>query len=286
MPELPEVETVVRGLRRKGLVGCTVADARISWARTVGNMLPGVFRDTMAGRRIVAIRRRAKYLVLELAPQAVLLIHLRMTGRLAVEDAAVVRNPYERVALSFTDGRELRFRDTRKFGRWLLLEDAGPVLDRLGPEPLDATFEAPRLYAMLRRHRRMLKPLLLDQTFLAGLGNIYVDEALWEARLHPCRLSDSVTRVQAVRLHAAIRLVLQRGIAAMGTSLGKGDVNFYSVAGRRGRNQDQLRVFRRDGLPCPACGRNIIRLTVGQRSTHICTRCQRRQVARTSKTKR
>jgi formamidopyrimidine-DNA glycosylase len=203
-----------------------------------------------------------------------LLIHLRMTGSLSVKSAAEPHDAAERTALILDDGREIRFRDTRKFGRWTLTDDPDAVLGRLGPEPLSDAFTAAVLRSALQAHNRMLKPLLLDQHVVAGLGNIYVDEALWDARLHPCRLSRSLSAAESRRLHGAIRRVLQRGVDGMGTTLGSGMTNFYSVAGRRGRNQDALNVFRRHGDPCPRCQRTLERITVAQRSTHLCPRCQ------------
>jgi formamidopyrimidine-DNA glycosylase len=180
------------------------------------------------------------------------------------------------VILRLDDGRDLRFQDTRKFGRWYLVEDAQTRLGKLGPEPLETGFTAACLGNILAKHSRMLKPLLLDQHVIAGIGNIYVDEALWDASLHPCRLSNSLSRTDHGNLHRAIRRVLRRGIRAMGTSLGNASTNFYSVAGRPGRNQDGLRVFRRVGEPCPRCRTPIVRMLVAQRSSHVCPQCQKR----------
>jgi formamidopyrimidine-DNA glycosylase len=275
MPELPEVETVVRGLRREGLVGRRIAEARVHWPRSVATPSAEEFQRRLRGRRITAIARRAKYILLTLAPGSSVIIHLRMTGRMLVTPPDAPRHPHQHVVLRLDDGREVRFQDTRKFGRWYVVSDPAAILGKLGPEPLAPAFTPPVLRALLRRHARMLKPLLLDQRVLAGLGNIYVDEALWAAGLHPRRRSDTVSAAQAARLHAAIRTVLLRGIRAKGTTLGKGSTNFYSVAGRRGRNQDGLMVFRRTGEACLRCGTVIRRLVVGQRSTHICPRCQR-----------
>ena len=274
MPELPEVETVVRGLRRSRIVGHDVSDVRIGWQRTIAAVDPETFRHQLVGTCITNIERRAKFIVLSLSSGFSLLIHLRMTGSLRVSASSVPRDPHERVAVVFTDDRELRFRDTRKFGRWYLTRHPEDILGKLGPEPLSDAFTAASFIKMLRSHRRMLKPLLLDQRFLAGLGNIYVDEALFAARLHPCRIASTIRPAAARRLHESIRAVLELGVARMGTSLGHGAVNFYSVAGRRGRNQDALQVFRRDGEPCPVCGQLIERMIVGQRSTHYCKRCQ------------
>jgi formamidopyrimidine-DNA glycosylase len=178
------------------------------------------------------------------------------------------------VILDLDDGRSLRYRDTRKFGRWSLVKDPATVLSRLGPEPLDKGFTATDFVRHLRPRRGKLKPLLLNQEVLAGLGNIYVDEALFSARLHPERSCATLSDAQLRVLYRSIREVLRRGIRTGGTTLGSGQGNFYSVAGRRGRNQDGLRVFRRNGEPCGRCGTTIARTIVGQRSTHLCPQCQ------------
>ena len=167
------------------------------------------------------------------------------------------------------------FHDPRKNpGRLSLIKDPGPDFDPPGPEPLAPGFTAKALGQLLKNRQRILKPLLLDQTFIAGLGNIYVDEALWEAKLHPCRRASSLSTPEIRALRLAIPRVLKRGLKNLGTSLGSGEANFYSVANRRGRNKDQLNVFRRTDRPCPRCKQSIERLIVGQRSTHICPRCQ------------
>ena len=197
-----------------------------------------------------------------------------MSGRLHLVAADTPRVKHEHVILSFDDGRQLRFHDPRKFGRLTLVKNPGKILDRLGPEPLAQGFTTRALGLSLKNRRRMLKPLLLDQTFIAGLGNIYVDEALWEARLNPCRLASTLSKPEIKALRLAIPRVLKRGLKNLGTSLGSGETNFYSVASRRGRNKDQLNVFRRTELPCPRCRTTIERLVVGQRSTHICPNCQ------------
>ncbi len=274
MPELPEVETVVRGLREAGVCGHRIRGVRVSWERTLSGLSTADFTAGVRNRRIEAIERRAKYIVIRLQSACWLLVHLRMTGSLSVKSAEEPRDAAERAALILDDGREIRFRDTRKFGRWMLTDAPDVVLGRLGPEPLSDAFTAAVLRSAMQSHNRMLKPLLLDQHVLAGLGNIYVDEALWDARLHPCRLSRSLSAADCRRLHGSIRRVLQRGVDGMGTTLGDGMTNFYSVAGRRGRNQDALNVFRRHGEACPRCEGTLERITVAQRSTHLCPCCQ------------
>lgn len=197
-----------------------------------------------------------------------------MSGRLHLVAAEQKRQKHEHVLLNLAGGQQLRFHDTRKFGRLYLIADTDPILGRLGPEPLLKGFTCQQLAQRLKARKRLLKPLLLDQTFIAGLGNIYVDEALWESKIHPCRPAASLSETEIRALHRAIRRVLKRGLRNLGTSLGTGKTNFYSVAKHQGRNRDQLKVFRRTGQPCPRCGKAVERIIVSQRSTHICPMCQ------------
>lgn len=274
MPELPEVETVAAGLRAQGVEGARIEGAQVLNPRTVEPGSPEAFARAVAGRTVAAVGRRGKYLVLRFEAGGALLVHLRMTGRLHFVDPGAPLALHVRLVLRFADGRRLALHDTRRFGRCRVVADPAAALAHLGPEPLEAAFTVPAFRDALRRSRRQLKPLLLGQDVVAGLGNIYVDEALWEAGLHPERPADSLTDDDAKRLHAAIRKALRRGLKAQGTTLGHGNTNFYSVAGRRGDNDANLRVFRRDGLPCPRCGTVIVRSVVGQRGTHVCPRCQ------------
>jgi formamidopyrimidine-DNA glycosylase len=274
MPELPEVQTVVDDLNTAGLTACAIRSATVRWPGVLADATPPIFRRTVTRRRIQRIRRRAKYIVWELEGNASLLIHLRMTGRLYFAPRGSRYHPHEHLALNLDDGRQLRYHDTRKFGRFYLPADPETILGRLGPEPLESGFTGRCLAGRLKAHRRALKPLLLDQHFIAGLGNIYVDEALWEAGLHPLRSSASLAPEEIRRLHGAIRRVLRRGLRNLGTTLGTGETTFYSVARRRGRNRDALKVFRRTGAPCPRCGQAVEHSVVAQRSTHICPHCQ------------
>ncbi len=275
MPELPEVETVVRDLNSHDLPGATISDVSVFWHRTVAAPSVNLFRKRLRGERIEKISRRGKYIIITLSGAGELLVHLRMTGQLRIASAEEKPGPHDRLSILLDDGRSLHYRDTRKFGRWQLVDNAEESLSKLGPEPFSKKFSAARLYTMLQRHRRKLKPLLLDQHFVAGIGNIYADEALWLARIHPERSSEKVSKEEAGALHRAIRVVLRRGINSMGTTLGTGKGNFYSVSGRRGRNADGLKVFRRTGEPCPECSTSISRIVVGQRSTHFCDNCQK-----------
>jgi formamidopyrimidine-DNA glycosylase len=275
MPELPEVQTIVNELIAADLTGIPISRARVYWPDTIAEPSAKLFCRQIRNRHFTAIRRRGKFLVFDLNNHGSMLLHLRMSGRLHLVPANVPRIKHEHVVLSFDDGRQLRFHDTRKFGRIYLVEDPQKILNRLGPEPLDKSFTVNVLAGQLKQHRRLLKPLLLDQAIIAGLGNIYVDEALWDAGLHPNRIAASLSLPEIKALHRAVRRVLNRGLKNLGTSLGTGDTNFYSVARHRGRNKDELKVFRRTALPCPRCKSPIERIIVGQRSTHICPKCQK-----------
>jgi formamidopyrimidine-DNA glycosylase len=274
MPELPEVQTVVTDLVDGGLIGRYIEKVMVHWERTIAIPSAASFVRQLKGERFESIARRGKCIVCTLSSGASLIVHLRMTGRLHLVAATTASDSHDRVVILLYDGRELRYHDTRKFGRWYLVQSTDSILGRLGLEPLDASFTAKALHMVLQSRKRRLKPLLLDQTTIAGLGNIYVDEALWLARLHPCRRSSELAPEETRRLHHAVRTVLHRGLRNMGTTLGEGDTNFYSVGRRRGRNHERLQVFRRTGQPCPRCGTPIERIVVGQRGTHICPCCQ------------
>ena len=276
MPELPEVQTVVDNLNALKIIGCSFSGAEVHWPKSIVGLTPDEFIDTIKDCTIRQITRRGKYVVIRLSRGLTLLIHLRMTGRLNWESQDRPRNKHEHVILQVNETHELRFQDTRKFGRIVLTNRPETVLDKLGPEPLADSFTLQQFHKMLQSRKRTIKPLLLDQKFIAGLGNIYVDEALWEARIHPKRVSCSLSRKEATILHRVIPQVLNKGLRNMGTTLGSGEGNFYSVAGCRGRNADELNVFRRTGLACPRCGTVIERIVVAQRSSHICSKCQRK----------
>jgi len=270
MPELPEVETFVRILGEgypdnPSIVGREVVDARVLWARTLAMPDPGTFQSRIVGQRIERIGRRGKFLRLSLS-QDELLIHLRMSGDLLVEPSDSPLAVHHRLILELDDGRRLAFNDTRKFGRVWLTDDPQQVLGELGPEPLDPNFTGQDFYQALHSRRRQLKPLLLDQHFIAGLGNIYSDEALHRSKLHPLHQSDQLSESQSRDLLDSIRIVLKEGIRRNGTSI--------DWVYRGGDFQNYLRAYGRTGLPCPTCGTPIVRLIVGQRSTHVCPNCQ------------
>jgi formamidopyrimidine-DNA glycosylase len=275
MPELPEVQTIVNDLKTAGVEGTTIKGAKVFWSRTIAEPSAKVFCNRIRGKSVSSIRRRGKFIVFNFKNGDDLLIHLRMSGRLHLVSDDLPRKKHEHVILSFADGRQLRFHDTRKFGRLYLTSEAEKILDRLGPEPLATGYTCKIFEMSLSPRKRMLKPLLLDQTFIAGLGNIYVDEALWESKIHPRRIAASLTKPEIRALHRAIPRVLKRGLKNLGTSLGTGKANFYSIAKHQGRNRDELKVFRRTDRLCPRCQVKIQRIIVGQRSTHICPKCQK-----------
>jgi formamidopyrimidine-DNA glycosylase len=272
MPELPEVETVVRMIRPR-LVGRRITACEVSWKRTIADTSLAEFRRELVGRRVLSVGRRAKFITIELEPARWLVCHLRMTGRLHVEPRGWDAGPFAKVRLDLDDLSALHFIDVRKFGRMWLLRDTDELFGALGPEPLSPEFTPELLFESLRSRRRLLKPLLLDQSFVAGLGNIYADEALFRARLHPLQLSHRVTREQAGRLHAEIRATLTEAIEVHGSSF---DVFYRTPEGEPGGYQDEFKVYGRDGEPCVACGTPIRRLVVAQRGTHVCPSCQPR----------
>ncbi len=274
MPELPEVQTIVDVLNAAGLPGSRISGAIVRWPRTVATCPPETFSRRLLGKSILAIRRRAKFIIFDLSERLWMLVHLRMTGRLELSAPNRPLNPHVHVVLDLDDGRRLVFQDTRKFGRFYLTSQPGSIIGSIGPEPLGSGFSAKCLAKRLDGKRRQVKPLLLDQSILAGLGNIYVDEALWLARIHPLRSACSLSCKEIQSLHRAIRAVLRQGIRNAGTSLGRGKGNFISPQSDQGRNNNQLKVFRRTGRPCDRCGHRIERIIVGQRSTHICAKCQ------------
>ena len=266
MPELPEVETIARSLRSE-LPGAGIASTDLRWKRTLATPSPRKFMQQVNGQVIQDVSRRGKFLNIRLTDYN-LLIHLRMSGDLLIRNGQRVPDKHDRLIFTLSNGRQLVFNDTRKFGRVWLTDDLDYVLGALGPEPLDQQFTPDWLFENLHRRKRQLKPLLLDQTFLAGLGNIYADEALHAAKLHPLAGSASVTRLKATALHSGIRAVLEEGIRRNGASI--------DWVYRGGDFQNHFRVYDRAGEPCPVCGTKIRRLTVGQRGTHICPHCQSR----------
>jgi formamidopyrimidine-DNA glycosylase len=271
MPELPEVETICRALRdgtvtSPSILGFVVKSAQVFWPRTLAT--PGVdeFTRRLPGQAIQSVNRRGKFVILPLTSDT-LLIHLRMSGDLLVEAEDIIPALHHRVLINFQNSLRLAFNDTRKFGRVWLVDDPQRVTGELGPEPLDPELTAQELYQRFQSTHRQLKPLLLDQSFLAGLGNIYVDESLNLARLHPLENSQHVSESQAVLLLNSIRQVLNEAILRNGASI--------DWVYRGGDVQNYFRAYDREGQPCLACGTPIQRIRVGQRGTHFCPHCQK-----------
>jgi formamidopyrimidine-DNA glycosylase len=272
MPELPEVETVRRTLH-EALAGRHIVDVpRIAWARTIAAPAPDLFREALRNRPVTGVDRRAKYVIIRLDNDEAVVVHLRMTGRLTIADADAQPDAHTHVVFLLDNNQQLMFHDQRKFGRiWLLDREGLAALDgKLGPEPLSETLTAAEFRILLRRRKGRLKPLLLDQKLLAGLGNIYVDEALWLARLHPLQVVGELSDDQIDALYAAVRQVLADAIANRGTTF----ADYRDGWGFAGNNQNFLNVYDRKGQPCPRCGTPIERVVVAQRGTHLCPYCQ------------
>jgi formamidopyrimidine-DNA glycosylase len=274
MPERPEDQTIVDDLNAAGLIGAVMTGARVFWRPSVSGCSNAVFSNTLKNQTVTSIRRRGKHIVFELSGPRTLLSHLRMSGRLHLTSVDIPRAKHEHVIIKLTKQRELRLHDTRKFARVELVDDPEPILNRLGPEPLDPSFTARALAGILLSRKRMIKPLLLDQAMIAGLGNIYTDEALWDAGINSCRISTSLSETEIESLRRAIRKVLKQGLKNLGTSMGSGRNNFALIGQNRGYNRECLKVYHRASSPCPRWPTKIKRIIVGQRGTHICPKCQ------------
>jgi formamidopyrimidine-DNA glycosylase len=273
VPELPEVETIRRDLEPL-VVGRTIAGVDVDAATLP--LLAGIpidaLRIALIGRRVVSVGRRGKYLLFGLDSGDTFIAHLRMTGRLVWRDGTAPEEPYERARLVLDDGHHLRWADLRKFGTWRVVPDVAAELDdRLGPEPIDPEFTFRRFRAVLAGRSAPVKAVLLDQRHMAGLGNIYVDEALFQARVRPYRPAGKVNAAAAKRLHAACREVLELGIQNRGASF----KDYVDGQGQQGAQHMFVKVFRRTGKPCYTCGTPIERIAVAGRSSHYCPKCQR-----------
>ncbi len=271
MPELPEVETIARILRsgtddQPPVLGRCINQVKINWERSIASPPAAEFAESIAGQTIAAVGRRGKFLRMDL-DTGVLLVHLRMSGDLYMQKQMDEVSPHARLVFYLDDDRLLVFQDARKFGRVWLTGDPDHILGKLGPEPLDPALTSDLFFRRLTSHRRQLKPLLMDQQFLAGMGNIYTDEALHLAQLHPLRISATLTEPWAERLLDAIRTTLSAGIQRNGTSI--------DWVYKGGDFQRYLQVYGRSRSPCKRCGSPIERIIVGQRSTHFCPNCQK-----------
>ena len=270
MPELPEVETVVRGLRAP-LIGRRIERMWQDWAPTIHSPAPQEFAARAVGQRVWALNRRGKYILIGLDHDT-LVIHLKMSGRLYVtaDDEEHEADRWVHVRFDLDGGRQLRFSDLRKFGRVYLTDDVEGLLSHLGPEPLSDDFTPAGFRAGMRGRKRAIKSLLMEQEFLAGVGNIYADEALFRAGIHPATPAGVLTEDDAALLHKTIREALEAGIEHEGAS-----INWYRKPdGDKGSSQDHFYVYGRTDLPCRACGTAINKIRLAQRGTHFCPQCQ------------
>ncbi len=277
MPESPEVETIARNLR-EGTAGCfalpgqTISGYKLFWQKTLTEPTAEILEQLLPGQVVKNVTRRAKYLVITLSRHTIL-IHLRMSGDLLTcADDFDPGLKHIRFELEFLEGGRLLFNDPRKFGRIWVVEDPQVILGKLGPEPLDEFFTPEELYRLLHTKKRMIKSLLLDQGFIAGLGNIYTDESLHLAGIHPLTISANLGFQTSKKLLESIRQVLKDGIDRNGSSI--------DWVYRGGEYQNDFRVYGRTGQACNVCGTIIERIVVGQRGTHLCPTCQVLHISR------
>ena len=270
MPELPEVQTILDALAPLILYR-EIQDVTLLWPPVVDRPDQPLFKAWMQGRKVVEVGRRGKYMLFRLDDDRWLIMHLRMTGKVRVVDASEPLRPHDRLIFHLAEGQDWRFEDQRKFGRVYLVEDPKEVVGKLGPEPLSNAFNPQTFSFTLTRRTAPIKSLLLDQRIVAGIGNIYADEALFRARIHPLRPGGSLKEEEIERLVDAVREVLRQALAEMGTTLR----DYRRPDGSVGEFQNSLQVFRRTGEPCPSCGAPIQRIVVGGRSTHFCPQEQK-----------
>jgi len=273
MPELPEVETVKRGLNEL-VAGSTIKDIEVLYPKMISNVTADQFIATLKGRKLEKVDRRGKYLLIRLSDGMTIVSHLRMEGNYDVVPDGTEPNKHTHIIFHLTDGRELRYNDTRKFGRMSVVNTGDEYtvagLKTIGPEPTEDTLDIDYMVKIFGKSRKVVKPFLLDQSNIAGLGNIYADEVLWMSKIHPESPANSLTKPELVELRKNIILELQKAIAGHGTT-----VHSYSNAyGEAGSFQNQLNVYGREGQPCLRCGTPIVKIKLAQRGTHFCPHCQ------------
>jgi len=269
MPELPEVETIARQLRARGVEGRMIRSVQVAWPPMVEPLSVENFSAAVCGDTLERISRVGKWLLFSLGSGRTLMVHLRMAGSFSMEPGG-----YDRVVLELSGGLVLHYRDTRKFGRWKLVDDPDEILGKLGPDALAERFTPTCFCQAVQVRRRKIKPLILDQSIVAGLGNIYADEALWEAKIHPERIADSLESSEVGKLFQAIRHVLLVGVENRGTSLGEGKTNYRDVEGEAGGHRAEVKAYGRGGKPCERCGTALVKTVVAQRGTTFCPVCQ------------
>jgi formamidopyrimidine-DNA glycosylase len=275
VPELPEVETIRRQLATR-VAGRTIVEAEVLDPLWSAPRAPEEVEIALRGERIVSLGRRGKYLVMELEDERFLVMHLRMTGNLLWVSRTddVAGRPHLRVRLALDDGNRLLFVDQRRFGTGVVIDGreelAGYLGERVGPEPLEPGFTPEVLASAARGRKAPVKAFLLDQRRVAGVGNIYADEALFRARIHPLRPAGKLRRGDVERLHAGIVEALEAGIARQGASID----NYRDANGARGSMQDEFLIHLREGEPCVRCGRPVVKMVAAGRGTYICRHCQ------------
>lgn len=285
MPELPEVETYVRELEPE-LRGRAITSATVHWPRIIATPSPNEFMQQVVGQRFSTFDRRGKYMLFGLEEIGgdnagddsgdTLIVHLRMTGKVQLRPGDATMGKHTHMALNLDDGRQIHYVDPRKFGRIWLVPDPESVVNKLGPEPLGDEFTLVGFAESLAGRRASIKALLLNQSIVAGIGNIYADEALFLAGIRPARPGGELGWIEVESLHHAVRAVLAEAIKWRGSSLGDSDLqNYIRPGGEAGDFQKRHNVFQRTGKSCPVCGTPIERIVLAQRSTHFCPQCQK-----------
>ncbi|WP_430612431.1 DNA-formamidopyrimidine glycosylase [Enterococcus sp. DIV0876] len=276
MPELPEVETVRKGLSSL-VLNKTIASVEVRWPRIIESPEVPIFSELLKGQQLLGFDRRGKFLIFKMT-SVDLISHLRMEGKYEFFAKEPIIDKHTHVIFHFTDGSQLQYHDVRKFGRMTLVDkdQSGSYkgIQQLGPEPKPDSFLLPAFEMGLKKAKKAIKPLLLDQKLVTGLGNIYVDEALWEAKLHPEQPANTLTSDEVVLLHAAIIDVLDRAVNAGGTTIR----TYLNALGEAGKFQQSLHVYGQTGNPCQRCGTPIVKIKVAQRGTHFCPHCQQLQM--------
>lgn len=269
MPELPEVETI-RAEIAPYILGRHIKNLEIYWPSVTRTQSSQDLILGTLGKQIIRVRRRGKYLILELNSQGIILLHLGMSGSLTLGAITGSAPKYARAAIILDDGTTILFCDPRKFGSMMFLDDTSALEAKLGPEPLESSFTPARLASILQRRRAPIKAVLVDQSLIAGIGNMYADEALFLARIHPLRRADSLTSSEISSLHQAIQRALRAGIDAKGATVS----NYRRPDGSTGRAQEEFRVAHRKGKTCPRCGAIITRTMIRGRGSYFCPGCQ------------
>lgn len=275
MPELPEVETIRKDLEKE-LAGKTVLDLTASSPKVLKPSLKVVLK-AIKGKKIESFERKGKLLIMRLSGGGTLGIHLRLTGRLLIRNEGDPEDEYQRAVIKLSGGRELRYADLRLFGYIKLFKNEKEVeetLAKIGPEPLSKELDSEKFYKIIQRTSRPIKIVLLDQKLISGVGNIYANEALFEAGIHPKTKANELTREQAAKLYEAIEKVLKEGLELRGATIA--DEMYRDAYGQRGGYEQKVRVYQQAGKPCPKCGTGIKYLKVGQRGTFVCPKCQKK----------